>query len=101
VFAADQACYDHVGFSSLLNADTTVDAWVNKAFTVATDHAPIFGWQSQFGSHGDFPRNLRITLRQLGFLSNLFLSQTKESVNALQRYPSSFIHFCSFPFPTW
>jgi hypothetical protein len=99
-FAADLAGYNHVWFSSLLNTDTTVDARIDKAFTVSTNHASILCWQSQFGSHSDFSCNLNVTLRQLGFFSNLLLSQTKENMNALQRYLSSFIHLFAVPFKT-
>jgi len=70
----------------------TVDTRIDETFTVPTNQAPILGWQSQFGPHGDFPCNLSVTLRQRGFLSNLFLSQTKENMDALQGYLPSFIH---------
>jgi len=93
VFAADQACDNHVGFPSLSNANTTVDVGVNKAFTVPANHAPVLGWQSQFGSHGDSARYSGVTLRQLWFFSDFLLSQTKEHMNALQRYLSGFIHY--------
>jgi hypothetical protein len=62
-----------VGFSPLLNTNTTVDAGVNETFAVPTNHAPVFFWQPQFGSHSDFPRNLSVTLRQLRFFTNFFL----------------------------
>jgi len=73
-FAADLAGDSHVGFSSLLNTDTTVDARIDKAFTVPTNHTAIFGWQSQFGSHGDFSGNSHVTLSQLGFFSHILFS---------------------------
>jgi len=90
-FATDLAGYDHVWFSSLLNTDTTVDAWINKAFTMSTNHAPILCWQSQFGSHSDSSGNGHVTLRQLGFFSNFLFSQTKQSLNTLQSYLASLI----------
>jgi hypothetical protein len=91
-FAADLAGDNHVWFSFLLNTDTTVDTWIDKAFTMPTNHAPILCGQSQFGSHGDSSGNSHVTLSQLGFFSNFLLSQTKENVNALQGYLASFIH---------
>jgi hypothetical protein len=72
-----------MGLSPLLNTNTTVNAWVDKAFTVPANHPSVFFWQPQFDSHSNFPRNLSVTLRQLGFFSNFFLSQTKESTNTL------------------
>jgi hypothetical protein len=72
-FAAYLAGDNHVGFSSLLNTDTTVDAWIDKAFTVSTNHASILCWQSQFGSHGDSAGNSHVTLRQRGFFTNFLL----------------------------
>jgi hypothetical protein len=77
----------------LLNADTTVDAWIDKAFTVPTNHAPIFGWQSQLGSHCDSSRNLNVTLRQFMILTNHSLSETKKGANPLQSDLLSLVHF--------
>jgi len=98
VFAADQTRYDHVRLSSLLQANTTVDAWVDKAFTVLTNHAPVLCWQPQLGSHSDSSSDFNVALRQFRFFLNLCLSQTKKRVNAPQGYLSSFIHLGSFPF---
>jgi hypothetical protein len=82
-----------MGFPPLLNANTTVDPWINKAFTMFADHASILFWQSQFGSHSDFSCYLGVTLCQLWFFSDVLLSQTKKGVNALYGYLSGFIHF--------
>lgn len=84
-------------FAMLLNADTTVDAWVNKAFTVPANHAPVLGWQSHPCSHSDFSRNQCVALSQFWFFTDVLFSQPEKSPNALQGYLSSFIHLCSFP----
>jgi hypothetical protein len=97
LFAADQAGYDHMWFATLLNADTTVLAWVNKAFTMPANHAPVLGWQSHPCSHSDFPRDQSVALSQFWFFTYVLFSQPEKSSNPLQGHLSSFIHLCSFP----
>jgi len=98
VFAADRARYDHVRLAPLLQANTTVDAWVDKAFTMPANHPPIFLGQSYPRPHGDSPRNLSVVLRQLWFFADVLFCQFEERVNSLQCYVPSFIHLHSFPF---
>jgi hypothetical protein len=73
-FATDLAGDSHVWFSLLLNSNSTVNAGIDKAFTVPANHAAIFSGQAQFGSHGDFSGNHDVTLCQLGFFPYSLLS---------------------------
>jgi hypothetical protein len=91
-FAADQTRYCCVWFASLLNADTTVDAWIDKAFTMPADQTAIFGWQSDSRSHGNSAGNRRVALSQLWFLSYILLCQFEERSNMIQSHLASFIH---------
>jgi len=76
----------------LLNTNTTVHPWINKAFTVSANEAAIFSWQPHPCPHGYSSSDSCITLRQLWFLADVLFSQFKESAYALQRYHPSFIH---------
>jgi hypothetical protein len=64
VFAAVHACYHHVGFPSLLDADTTVYAWVDIGFAVSADEASVFFGETQFGAHCYFPRDFHVALSE-------------------------------------
>jgi hypothetical protein len=94
VFAAVEACDDHVGFSPLLDAHTTVYAWVNKAFTMPADKSAVLNWQAKPGAHSYFSRNFGVTLRQLRLFMNSFLCETKKNVDAFHGYTFGFVHFC-------
>jgi len=96
VFAADQTGYDHVRFTSLLQTDTTVDAWVNKAFTVSTNHLSIFCGHPHPSPHGDSSRNLGVALRQFWFFADVLFCQFEKCVYPLQGYVPSFIHLGFF-----
>jgi len=61
-----------VGFPSLLDADTTVYARQDKAFTVSTDEASVFFGHTQFGSHGYPARDLDVPLSQFRVFMNHF-----------------------------
>ena len=78
---------------SRLNANTTVHTWQNKAFAVPTNEASILSGQSKLGSHGYFPRNLHVTLRQARIFVNNFLGEAEEGVDALQGYLLFGVHF--------
>jgi hypothetical protein len=91
-FAADHTRYCHVWFASLLNADTTVHAWIDKAFTMPADQTAIFGWQPDSRSHGNSAGNRRVALSQLRFLSYILLRQFEERSNMIQSHLASFIH---------
>ena len=75
---------DHeVGFPLLLGANATVHAWQDKAFTVPANEPPILLWQSDSGSHGNFPCHGSVSLGQLGILMNGFTCEAKEGVDTL------------------
>ena len=92
MFATNLAGYDHVGFPPLLHADTTVDARIDKAFTVPANQTPILNWQAELGSHGYSPRNHSVALSQRGFLTNSLLGEAEKRVNALHGYLLDFSH---------
>jgi hypothetical protein len=75
VFAAFETGDDRVWFSTLLHADTTVHVWIDKAFTIPTNQASVFSWQSYSCFHGDSSGNLSVTLRSRRFLSDVALGQ--------------------------
>jgi hypothetical protein len=85
-------------FPFLLHANPTVNARVDKAFTMPANHAAILGWQPEFGSHSDFSSNLSIALSQLRFISNLLFSQVKKPMYSLYCDLSGFIHYLCFSF---
>jgi hypothetical protein len=72
VFAAVHAGYYHVWFPSLLDADTTVYAWVNKGFTVSADEASVLFGETQFGSHCYLPRDSHVALGEFRVFMNYF-----------------------------
>jgi hypothetical protein len=93
MLAAFKTCDDYVWFPLLLDANTTIHAWQNKAFTVSASETLILFWQSGSGPHGDFPRDGNISLSQLRIIVNGLFCETEESVDALQSYALSGIHF--------
>jgi hypothetical protein len=62
VLAAVETCDDHVWFPLLLDANTTIHAWQDKAFAMSTNETLILFWQSGSGSHGDFPCDVNVSL---------------------------------------
>jgi len=92
VFATVEACDDHVGFSPLLDAHTTVYAWVNKAFTIPADQSAVLNGQAKPSAHGDFSRDFNVTLRQPWLFVYDFLCEAKENVDAFHGYAFGFVH---------
>lgn len=76
----------------LLNANTTVDTRINKAFTMPANEAAVLRGQSHPCPHGYSSGDSRIPLRQLWFLTDVLFSQFKESADALQCNLPSLIH---------
>lgn len=76
-----------------MDANTTVHTWQNKAFAVPTDEASILSGQSKLGSHGYFPSDLHVTLRQAGIFVDNLLGEAEEGVDALQGYLLCDVHF--------
>jgi hypothetical protein len=92
VFAAVEACDDHVRFSPLFDAHTTVNAWVNKAFTMPTNQPAILYGQPNLRAHGDFSCNFGVALRQLWLFVYGFLCETEKNADAFHSYAFGFIH---------
>lgn len=92
MFATVEACDDHVGFSPLLDAHTTVYAWVNKAFTMPADQSAVLNRQAKPSAHGDLSCDFNITLRQLRFFMYGFLCETKKNMDAFHSYAFGFVH---------
>ena len=93
MLAAFKTCDNHMRFPLLLDANTTIHAWQDKAFTMSANETLILFWQSGSGPHGNFPRDGNISLSQLRILMNGLSCETEESVDALQSYALSAIHF--------
>jgi len=55
-----------------LDADTTVYARQDKAFTVSADEASVFFGHMQFGSHGYPARDLDVTLSKFWVFMDYF-----------------------------
>ena len=87
-----ETCDNYVWFPLLLDADTTIHSWQDKAFTISTNKATILFWQFGSGPHGDFPRDVNISLSQLWILVNGLFCETEESTDALQSYVFGGIH---------
>jgi len=82
-----------VGFSPLLYADTTANTGQDKAFAVATNHAPILCWKANFSRHGNFTGYINVTLSQKRIIMISFPSQSKKGLNSLSGYtPCRLIH---------
>jgi hypothetical protein len=73
VFVAVHAGYYHVGFPSLLDADTTVYSRVDKGFTMSADEASVFLGETQFGPHGYLSRDLHVALSELRVFADYFV----------------------------
>lgn len=83
MFATVETRDHYVWLPLMFDANTTIYAWQDKAFTMSADLPSILLWQSGSGSHGDFPRNGDVTLRQLRIFVNDFSCEVKEGVNTL------------------
>lgn len=81
--ATVKARNNHVGLSSRLDANTTVNPWQDKAFAVLTDHSSVLLGQAQPGSHGDLSGDFNVPLGQLRVFMNVFSSETEKNVNPL------------------
>jgi len=81
-----------VGFSPLLDTDTTVYTWVNKAFAMPTDQAAVLNWQPQPSAHGYSSGDFNVTLRQPRFFMYGFFCEAKKNVNAFHCYVFGFVH---------
>jgi len=93
MLAAFKTCDDPVWFPLLLDANTTIHAWQDKAFTMSANETLILFRQSGSGPHSDLPRNGNISLSQLRILMNGLSCENEESVDALQSYAPSGVHF--------
>jgi len=80
-------------FPPLLDANTTIHAWQDKALTISANEPPIFFWQSGSGSHGNLPCDFNISLRQLRIFVNNLYCETEESTDALQSHMLGSLHF--------
>lgn len=79
--ATVKAGYNHVGFPSRSNSNTTVNARKNKAFAVLTDQASVLLWHPHPSPHGDPPRYFDVSLRQIGVFVDCFPSEAEKIVN--------------------
>ena len=77
----------------MLDANTTIHAWQDKAFTMSANETLTLFWQSGSGPHSNLPRNGNISPSQLRILMNGLFCETEESVDALQSDALSGIHF--------
>jgi hypothetical protein len=81
-----------VGFSPLLDTDTTVYTWVNKAFAMPTDQAAVLNWQPQPSAHGYSSGDFNVMLRQPRFFVYSFLCHAEKNMNAFHGNVLSLIH---------
>ena len=84
---------NHVGFPPRSNSKTTVNAWKNKAFAVLTDQASVLLWHPHPSPHGDPPRYLNVSLRQIGVFVNCFPSEAEKIMNTLKGSLFQSFHF--------
>jgi len=83
MLAAVKAHDNHMGLSSRLDTNTTVNPWQNKAFAMLTNHSSVLFGQAQPGSHGDLSGDFNVPLGQLRVFMKGLPSETEEHVNAL------------------
>jgi len=74
VLSTVEAGDNKVGLPSWLGSDTTVHTRENKAFTMSANEAPVLSGQPKLGSHGNFPCDLNISLRQRRVFMNCLFS---------------------------
>jgi hypothetical protein len=81
-----------VGFSPLLDTNTTVHTGINKAFTTPTNQSPILHGQPNLRAHGDSPGDFSIALRQPRFFMDGLFRQAKKNMNAFHGNAFGFVH---------
>jgi hypothetical protein len=70
--------------SALLDADTTVDAWQDKPFTMLANLSLVLSWQSHFCSHRNASRDAHVTLCPFWVFTYGFSCEAEQLVDSFK-----------------